>query len=53
MYLFTFNEKIKSIKWLDNGEDVVFTQDGEKVTIINVPQLYGEYYVVRIAKIEI
>ena len=51
--VFTFNEKIKSIKWLDNGEDVVFTQDGEKVTIINVPQLYGEHYVVRIAKIEI
>jgi alpha-L-fucosidase len=50
---FTFNEKIKSIKWLDNGENVVFTQDGEKVTIINVPQLYGEHYVVRIAKIEI
>lgn len=51
--VFTFNEKIKSIKWLDNGEDVVFTQDGEKVTIINIPQLYGEHYVVRIAKIEI
>lgn len=51
--VFTFNEKIKSIKWLDNGEDVVFTQDGEKVTIINVPQLYGEHYVVRVAKIEI
>ena len=51
--VFTFNEKIKSIKWLDNGEDVVFTQDGDKVTIINVPQLYGEHYVVRIAKIEI
>ena len=51
--VFTLNEKIKSIKWLDNGEGVVFTQDGEKVTIINVPQLYGEHYVVRIAKIEI
>ena len=51
--VFAFNEKIKSIKWLDNGEDVVFTQDGERVTIVNIPQLYGEHYVVRIAKIEI
>jgi alpha-L-fucosidase len=51
--VFAFNEKIKSIKWLDNGEDVVFTQDKEKVTIVNVPQLYGEHYVVRVAKIEI
>ena len=51
--VFAFNEKIKSIKWLDNGEDVVFTQDKERVTIVNIPQLYGEHYVVRIAKIEI
>ena len=51
--VFAFNKKIKSIKWLDNGEDVVFTQDKERVTIVNIPQLYGEHYVVRIAKIEI
>jgi hypothetical protein len=46
-------EKIKSIQWLDNGEDVFFEQDGDKVTITTTPQLYGEQLVVKIAKIEV
>ena len=51
--VFALSEKVKSVKWLDNGDDLFFTQDGEKVTLINTPQLYGEHYVVRVAKIEI
>jgi alpha-L-fucosidase len=50
---FTLDKKIKSIKWIDNGEDVFFTQDGDKVTVVTTPQLYGEHLVVKIAKIEI
>lgn len=50
---FTLDKKIKSVKWIDNGEDVFFTQDGDKVTIVTTPQLYGEHLVVKIAKIEI
>ena len=50
--VFTLNEKIKSVKWLDNNEDLLFTQENDKVNIITPPQLYGEHFVVRIGKIE-
>lgn len=51
--VFKLDKKIKSIKWVDNGEDVSFVQDGENVTVTTTPQLYGEHFVVRVAKIEI
>ena len=51
--VFALGDTVKSVKWLDNGEDVYFTQDDGKVTLVNTPQLYGENYVVRVAKIEI
>lgn len=51
--VFALGDTVKSVKWLDNGEDVYFTQDDGKVTLVNAPQLYGENYVVRVAKIEI
>ena len=50
---FTFEEKIKSVKWLDSDEDVSFTQDGDKVNIVTTPEKYGEQLVVKIAKIEL
>lgn len=50
---FTFDQKIKSIKWLDSNEDFFFTQTENKVNVVTPPQLYGENLVVRIAKIEI
>lgn len=50
---FKLEEKIKSVKWLDNGEDVSFTQDGNDVTIVTTPERYGEQLVVKIAKIEL
>ena len=50
---FIIDEKIKSVKWLDSNEDILFAQEGSRVNIITTPQLYGEHFVVRIAKVEI
>ncbi len=50
---FVLPEKIKSVKWLDNGEELSFTQEGEQVTLTTAPQHYGEQLVVKVAKIEI
>ena len=50
---FYLQDKIKSVKWLDNGEELKFSQDGNRVNILTAPQLYGEQLVVKIAKIEI
>ena len=50
---FTLGEKIKSVTWVDNGERVNFTQDGDKVNVIPNPFCYGQDLVVRVAKIEI
>lgn len=50
---FTFSEKIKSVKWVDNGDDLPFTQEGECVNILTAPQAYGEQLVVKVAKIEV
>ena len=51
--VFTLPEKIKSVKWVDNGEDLPFTQEGERVNILTAPQAYGEQLVVKVAKIEV
>ena len=48
---FKLKDRIQSVIWLDNGEDVVFKQDGEDVTITTVPFTYGRNLVVRVAKI--
>ena len=54
-YTDTFNlpegEKISSVKWLDNGKDVSFEQNGSEVVIKTVPFFYGVNHVVRVAKI--
>ena len=50
-YHFELPEKIKEVKWLDNGESVPFSQDENNVTLVTAPQRYGEQLVVRIAKI--
>lgn len=50
---FKLPEKIRSVKWIDSGKDVDFTQDGDSVTICTEPQPYGEQLVVKIAKIEV
>lgn len=50
---FTFDKKIKAIKWLDNEENVDFTQDGDKVTVCFDKQRYGNNIVVKVARIEV
>lgn len=50
-YRFRLPEKIKEVKWLDNGESVPYTQDGNEVSLVTSPQKYGEQLVVKIAKI--
>lgn len=48
---FPFNEKIKSIQWLDNGTPVEYVQQEGQVVVHTVPFTYGRSLVVRIAKI--
>ncbi len=49
---FQFPEEIKSVTWLDNGEELEFTQEKGRVKITTKPFKYGDSYVVRIAKLE-
>lgn len=48
---FALPETVKSVTWLDNGEAVDFSQEGEMVTVKTVPFTYGRSLVVRVAKI--
>lgn len=50
--VFELDKTIRSITWMDNGEDVSFSTDGSKVTVNAVPFRYGSNWVVRVAKIE-
>ena len=49
---FELDEKIKSIRWLDNGESVPFEQNGILTKVFTEPFKYGRNLVVRVAKIE-
>ena len=49
--VFKLKDKIQSVKWLDNGENVAYKQDGDNVTITTAPFSYGRNLVVRVAKI--
>ena len=49
---FKFSPKVQSVTWLDNGEELEFTQEKDRVEIITKAFTYGDSYVVRIAKIE-
>ena len=49
---FELDDKIQSVTWLDDGSDVVFTQEDGRVEITTVPFTYGRHLVVRVAKIE-
>ncbi len=48
-----FPEKIKSIHWIENGEELSFNQDGDKVEVFCSQYEYGRNYVVRVAKITV
>ena len=48
---FSLPEKVLSVTWMDNGNQVPFTQDGDQVTVTSEPFPYGQNLVVRVAKI--
>lgn len=48
---FELKEKIQSITWLDNGENLAFVQEENQVTIHTAPYQYGRNLVMRVAKI--
>lgn len=48
---FKTDKRIKKIFWLDNDEELSFTQNGEDVELIKTPFGYGTSLVVRVAKI--
>ncbi len=52
-YKFSLDKRIKSIKWLDNGEDVRFNEENGVITMPPVAFTYGTNLVVRIAKLEV
>ena len=43
-------DELASVKWLDNGVDVEFIQNGAEVTVKTTPFFYGVNHVVRVAK---
>ena len=47
---FKTDKRIKSIHWLDNGEELKFTQDGSDTLVYTTPFSYGNHLVVRAAK---
>ncbi len=47
------NKKVKSIKWMDNDEELLFTQENDVVNYRAVGFVYGRQYIVRIAKVEV
>lgn len=49
--VFKLEKPIKSVTWLDNGENVEFVQKEDAVTVTAKPFTYGSHLVVRIAKI--
>jgi len=48
---FSLPGKLLSACWLDNGAEVSFRQEGEKVVLQTVPYTYGRSLVVRVAKL--
>lgn len=43
-------DKVKSIKWMDNSEDIKFNQNGSDLTVHLTGMPYGTDYCVRVAK---
>lgn len=50
---FKFSEKISRIEWLDSGEELAFTMNGNEVSVKLTPYDYGQHFVVRVAKITV
>ena len=52
-YIKGLNKKVKSIKWVDNNEELLFTQEDDTVHYRAVGFVYGRQYIVRVAKVEV
>lgn len=50
---FVFDKEITSVRWLDNGKPLEYSQENGKTLIHTEPFKYGENYVVRIAEIKV
>ena len=48
---FELPEEIASVTWMDNGADVTFVKEGDKISVLTEPCVYGRSLVVRVAKI--
>ena len=52
--LFTgVNDAIASITWMDNGEELEFTQNEDKLSVNFTPFYYGNSLCVRVAEIKL
>ena len=49
---FELPEEIETVTWMDNGADVTFVKEGNKISVLIEPCAYGRSLVVRVAKIE-
>ncbi len=48
---FELAEEVASVTWMDNGADVTFIKEGNKMSVCTEPCVYGRSLVVRVAKI--
>lgn len=44
---------VNRIVWLDNGQELTFTQDGDTLVVDCPPYTYGQQMVVRVARLEV
>jgi len=44
-------DTIAEIRWMDNDEELQFTQDGDKLNVVCTGFPYGYSYCVRVAKV--
>lgn len=51
--LANFHDAVSSITWMDNGEELTFAQNGDKLTVDFTPFHYGTSLCVRVAEIKL
>ena len=52
-YISGIKDEIESIKWMDNDEELLFSQENDMIHYRAVGFVYGRQYIVRIAKVEV
>ena len=50
--LSNLHRKVKSIRWIDNGEELLFSQTEDVCSYRAVGFPYGSHWIVRVAKVE-